>query len=252
MNQKISIGVVAKMLGINIQTLRRWDNNNFLHSNRSGILSYRYYTEDQIEDFLSNNYKYLEKTSREWAFNEKPPRILSRFHCPDKSIFKARLSKLELLLSRDKCLGIDYKFSLVTSIIGEIGNNSFDHNIGSWTDTIGIFFGYNLIEKKIILADRGQGLLTTLKRVKKKLSTHKAAVKVAFTEYISGRYPESRGNGLKYVRKVIEGTDNAKLKSLKLYFQSGNAQISIKHNSDILDIKKIKSFNKGCFALISY
>ncbi len=253
MNDKISIGAVAEILGVNIQTLRRWDEDGSLKSHRSEALAHRYYTEDQIEDFLSNSYKYLLETSQKWASDDEPVKLPSRFHCSDKSIFKARLSKLELLLSKDKYLGVDYKFSLVTSIIGEIGNNSFDHNIGRWSDTAGVFFGYNLIEKKIILADRGQGILATLKKVKTELSTHKEALKVAFTEYVSGRAPESRGNGLKYVREVIEGkTEPVKVETLELYFQSGDAEVFIKNNSENLDIKNVENFNKGCFALLYY
>lgn len=253
MNEKISIGVVAEMLGVNIQTLRRWDDDGSFKSNRSEALAHRYYTEDQIEDFLSNNYKYLVGVSRKWAFNDVPTRIPSRFHCPDKSIFKARLSKLELLLSKDKYLGVDYKFSLVTLVVGEIGNNSFDHNIGSWSDTRGVFFGYNLDERKIVLADRGQGILTTLKRVKTELSTHKEALKVAFTEYISGRSPESRGNGLKTVRTVVEGKNTKeKIETLALFFQSGNAETFIKYGDDDLVIKNSENFNRGCFAELHY
>ena len=228
MNSKISIGTIAEMLGVNIQTLRRWDDDGTLKSNRSNELTHRYYTEAQLEEFLSNNYEYLEKTSRKWAFNKKPTIILNRFHCPDRSIFKARLSKLSFLLSKNEELNINYKSSMIISVIGEIGNNSFDHNLGSWEDDIGIFFGYNLVEKKIILADRGQGLLKTLKRIKPKLSTHESAIKVAFTEYVSGRAPESRGNGLKYVRRIIE----TETETLELYLQSGDAEIRIKRDSD--------------------
>lgn len=253
MSEKITISVAAEMLGVSIQTLRRWDKNGFLKANRAGEIAYRYYTEGQIEDFLSDNYKYLEGASRQWAFNKEPTRILSRFHCPDKSIFKARLSKLELLLSREEYLKVDYRFSLVTLIVGEIGNNSFDHNIGHWSDTAGVFFGYNMEERKIILADRGQGLLTTLKRVKEQLLTDKEALNVAFTEYVSGRAPESRGNGLKTVRRIIEAkTEKIKIETLILTFQSGDAEVFIEHNGDSLDIKNVKTLNKGCFALLSY
>jgi len=97
MSEKIPIGVASEMLGVSIQTLRRWDNENFFEPNRSGELTHRYYTEGQIEDFLSDNHKYLAEIAQKWAFGDKPTRLPSRFHCPDKSIFKARLSKLELL-----------------------------------------------------------------------------------------------------------------------------------------------------------
>lgn len=258
MNEKIPIGVVSQMLGVNIQTLRRWDDDGSLNPDRSASLAHRYYTENQIGDFLSNNYKYLEKASREWAFGESPTRIISKFHCPDKSIFKARLSRLELLLSRDEYLSVDYKFSLVTSIVGEIGNNAFDHNIGMWPDATGVFFGYSLSERKIILADRGQGILTTLVRVKPELLNHKEALRVAFTEYISGRAPENRGNGLKFVREVIVGKSYddtvpaVKIETLGLDFQSGDGKVIIKYDSDDLNIQNVEDSNKGCFILLKY
>ena len=57
--------------------------------------------------------------------------------------------------------------------------------------------------RKIVLADRGQGILTTLKRVRPELINSSEAMRLAFTETISGRYPETRGNGLKFVRSII-------------------------------------------------
>ena len=47
------------------------------------------------------------------------------------------------------------------AVAGEIGNNSFDHNLGNWADMIGIFFYYDEKTHTIILADRGQGVLVT-------------------------------------------------------------------------------------------
>jgi len=255
MSKILPIGIVAEMLGVTLQTLRRWDSQGILKSNRSGALTHRHYTEDQIEDFLSYNYKYLMEAGRKWAFSDEPTVLPSRFYCLDKSIFKARLSKLESLLAKDSILEKDFKFSLIILVVGEIGNNSFDHNLGNWPDARGVFFGYNLDERKIILADRGQGILTTLKRVKKELSSDKKALETAFTEYISGRSPERRGNGLKTVKDVVEGKypkEKEKLKTLVLLFQSGDAETTIKFGDKKLIIKNNKNFNRGCFAEIYY
>ncbi len=84
-------------------------------------------------------------------------------------------------------------FSLLVSVAGEIGNNSFDHNLGLWPDTPGVFFGYDLNKKQIVLADRGVGVLKTLKRVRPGLARDADALEVAFTEVISGRAPERQG-----------------------------------------------------------
>ena len=137
-------------------------------------------------------------------------------------------------------------FSLLTSIAGEIGNNSYDHNLGQWPDTPGIFFGYDLNKKQIVLADRGLGILETLKRVKPELKDHKQALEVAFTEIISGRTPEARGNGLKYVKKVI--SEN----TINLFFQTGDAKLILNGGSADLKIETAEKNIRGCIALITY
>jgi hypothetical protein len=92
--------------------------------------------------------------------------------------------------------------SLVTAVAGEIGNNSFDHNLGNWPDIPGLFFGYDLSKRVVVLADRGVGIRSTLSRVRPDLKDDAAALTVAMTEFVSGRTPEQRGNGLKFVRTV--------------------------------------------------
>ena len=135
--------------------------------------------------------------------------------------------------------------SLLVAITGEIGNNSFDHNLGNWPDMPGIFFGYDINKKEIVLADRGQGILKTLQRVVPDLNNCRDALSIAFTEVISGRSPEERGNGLKFVRKIVFKNP------IDLFFQSGDCQLEIKQNIDI-DIEKSKKFIKGCIAIIKF
>jgi len=129
-------------------------------------------------------------------------------------------------------------YPLISAITGEIGNNSFDHNLGNWPDAPGTFFAYNLNKRQIVLADRGQGVLVTLKRARPGLSDHKNALRVAFTEIVSGRAPEYRGNGLKFVSNVV--IDN----KISLFFQTGDAQLRIQKDDSVLSIKK----NKRLFA----
>jgi len=244
MNNKLGIDEVAKLLDINLETLRRWDKNNVLKAYRDTPTSHRYYFDNDIGNFLLDNFKYLHKIAIKWAFGQKPIDIPSNFYCVYSYLFKARLDTLSGLLQKKHDMG--HLFTLVVSIIGEIGNNSFDHNMGNWPDIPGIFFGYNMEEKKIILIDRGQGILTTLKRVKSELNNHKDALRVAFTEILSGRKPEKRGNGLKYVKKIIKNN-----KQMKLRFQSGNAIVNI-DNINGLVIKNTNNFMQGCFAMLEY
>jgi len=137
-------------------------------------------------------------------------------------------------------------FSLLVSAAGEIGNNSYDHNLGQWPDIPGIFFGYDLNKKQIVLADRGVGILETLKRVRPNLKNHKEALETAFTEVISGREPEARGNGLKYVKKII--SENP----INLFFRTGDARLALNGNSSNLNMENVKENIRGCLALISY
>lgn len=137
-------------------------------------------------------------------------------------------------------------FPLIVAIAGEIGNNSFDHNLGNWPDTPGIFFGYDINKRNIVLADRGLSILATLKRVKSDLKTDTQAIEVAFTEVISGRAPENRGNGLKFVRKVI--SENP----IGLIFRTGDAELILPKDSSELNIRPSPEPFRRCLAFITF
>lgn len=245
MKKFISIGEAAKILNVSIDTLRRWDKTGILRSYRlGGERGHRYYDETDLTLFGID----ILEEARNWATSSVPHEPENDFYCIDSSVFQAKLGKLE---NRIKIIpGLENEFSLITSSVGEIGNNSFDHNIGSWPDIRGIFFAYNLEKRKIILADRGQGVLTTLKRVRPDLKTDGEALLLAFTEKISGRAPESRGNGLKYVKRAI--TQDSNEIEIKLFFQTGDAELFLKKGDKDLDIKKSKKPFRGCLALITF
>lgn len=96
------------------------------------------------------------------------------------------------------------------------------------------------------MADRGLGIFYTLKKVLPRLSTNAEALKVAFTETISGRAPENRGNGLKFVRNVV--TQNA----LTLFFQTGNAVLNLDQNNIDVIIEETDESIRGCLAVVQY
>ncbi|MEK7566296.1 MAG: MerR family DNA-binding transcriptional regulator [Patescibacteria group bacterium] len=236
----IPISEAAARLGLSIDTLRRWDESGKLRATRKSPGGTRYYSEKNLDIFLHE----LFKMAYEWATNSESTEIPSPFYSPDSSIFQARLIKMQnLLANMPSATNI---LSLLVAITGEIGNNSFDHNIGNWPDKAGIFYGYDANKGEIVLADRGLGILKTLQRVRPELNSHKDALRVAFTEMISGRAPEERGNGLKFVRKVI--TENP----INLQFQSGDAELIISKESSDLDITKSKQSLRGCIALIKF
>ena len=234
----LNIREAAQFLGVSVDTLRRWDKSGKLVAIRKVRGAHRYYTLEDLKMFSSD----LIKLANEWVLSGGE--ISSDFHCSNSAVFQTRLIKMqEEMLSLGKERGF---VSLVGAISGEIGNNSYDHNLGNWPDVPGVFFGYDIHKGIIVLGDRGVGILKTLSRVRPSLVTHEEAVNVAFTETISGRAPEKRGNGLKFVRKVI--SENP----ISLSFQTGDAGLQIEKESADLSIVKVKNKIRGCFAIIRF
>jgi len=238
-NKLLSVGEVAKLLGVSIDTLRRWDTSGRLPSIRSGPKGHRYYNQLDIDQYLQK----IDAIARNWTEAIQPQEPNSDMYCQTRDTFQARLEILESKLS--KTLPIE-TVSLVTAISGEIGNNSFDHNLGNWPDIPGIFFSYSLREQKVVLADRGLGVLATLKRVRANLATSSEALKVAFTETISGRFPEARGNGLKFVRSIIVKNP------FSLYFQTQDAMLNLKQGDSELLVELADKTIHGCLAIIEF
>jgi len=240
----LTISQASEIIGVSIQTLRRWDDSGKLSPVRKKATGHRYYRKDDIENYIKNNLKDQFKLAKNWVFNDTGLEPHSDFYCRDSSVFQARLIKLENELSKLKRLG--KTFPLISAIVGEIGNNSFDHNLGNWPDVPGIFFSYDLKKGKVVLADRGQGVLETLKKVKPELKNHQDALYTAFTEVISGRAPEHRGNGLKFVKDVVINNE------ISLVFQTGNAMLKIQKNDADIRIKKTITNFRGCLTLIEF
>ncbi|MCK5123487.1 MAG: hypothetical protein KAQ87_05085 [Candidatus Pacebacteria bacterium] len=186
----------------------------------------------------------LEKLAYEWTTTvvDNIDRT-SDYYCQTSDVFRSRSDKMLGDLLKTNNLAEEESY-LISAMVGEIGNNSFDHNLGRWPDVAGIFFGCNITDDKvkIVLADRGQGVLKTLKQVKPALANDVEALQVAFTERISGRAPENRGNGLKFVRKNIKNI------KMHLIFISGNAQAEL---NEKMKIQEQEENIKGCLAILS-
>lgn len=186
----------------------------------------------------------LEKLAHEWATTAaNKVNVTSDYYCKSRDVFQARLDKMLGDFFRAKIMSENETY-LIFAMAGEIGNNSFDHNLGKWPDIMGIFFSYEVINKKvrIVLADRGQGVLKTLKQIKPELANDAEALQVAFTEKISGRAPENRGNGLKFVK------ENVKNGKMRLIFISGNARAEL---NEKMEIRTRKENIRGCLAVLS-
>jgi len=236
--QLLKISEAAEILGVSIDTLRRWDESGKLVAIKKDAGTHRYYREKDLEIFASD----LMKFATEWI--EDGVEFPGTFYCATSSIFNARLTKMEYTLMQKP--GFEKLYSLITLITGEIGDNSFAHNLGKWPDTAGIFFGYNLEKCIIVLADRGLGILETLRQVRPELPNHVKAVEVAFTEFISSRAPEKRGNGLKLVREVV--TDHP----FGLFYTSGDAEVRMKGTNKIFRVTRGERIVRGCLAKIEF
>jgi len=225
-------------LGVSIDTLRRWDKSGKLPAKRSEG-GHRYYSQLDLELFKQDIFALAESWIQGSA--REPESV---FYCPTVSEFKGRLSKLQSALEKIPDLK-DY-YSLVVGVVGEIGNNSFDHNLGNWPDIPGIFFSCDTNKRQIALADRGQGVLRTLKKVWPDVKNDEDALRIAFTEKISGRSPEARGNGLKFVLGVVLS------RPVELEFYSGGAKATVGNGVKKLVISKTDLYYSGCLALIRF
>lgn len=141
--------------------------------------------------------------ARRWCASIlRPAESPAEFLCETRDVFLARLSRLGSFaragLKEDE-------LPLAISVAGEVGNNCFDHNLGNWRDVPGCWFEAQATGGRlwVCIADRGQGVFRSLTRVDPTIPDEQAALVAAFEKVISGRAPENRGNGLKFVRNII-------------------------------------------------
>lgn len=159
------------------------------------------------------------------------------YFCLTRDIFQARIDSYALQTTK----------YLESAIIGEIGNNTFDHNFDYAEGHLrGTYLNLEEFKNTVILADFGRGIRKSLEKVYQ-AKDDKDAIEIAFTQQISGRAPEQRGNGLKFV------LENVKKKNWSLYFQSGtgcciitNANVTFNtSNTDIIGCLAILVFDGG-------
>ncbi len=236
----LSVKEASRYLGVTESTLRRWDNDGTFKATFISPGKHRYYG---LSD-LGKRTKGIFRLAQEWVAPGTPDLIAPDFYCSTSDHFKARHEKMAHEI--DTHASWQDIGSLISSAAGEIGNNSFDHNLGNWPDMPGTFFAYDLGKRMIVLADRGVGILATLRSIRPSLQTHEEALRVAFTEILTSRVSEHRGNGLKYVRDALM------LAHANLTFQSGDTMFDIRKNQPEFTIKKIDTLIQGSLALITF
>ena len=115
---------------------------------------------------------------------------------------------------------------LVVALIGELGNNVFDHNSGNWpTDIAGCFItAQNYPKKKcleLVIGDPGIGFLGSLKSNYPDLEEDISAIRLGLSGK-TGRINERRGNGLKFIQKwTLDRFDGSML------IHSGNGLVTV-------------------------
>lgn len=236
----LSIREAAQYLGVTETTLRRWHNDGSFKASFLTPGGHRHYALSDLE----KKTKGLFRLAEEWAASDNPELPESDFYCSTSDRFKTRHERMAHEI--DAHISWQAFGSLIASAAGEIGNNSFDHNLGNWPDTPGVFFSYDLGKRVVVLADRGVGILATLRLVRPKLKTHEEALHVAFTEVLTSRASEHRGNGLKFVKEALTAA------RADLQFQSGNAIVSLHKDKSAFAIKQTERFIRGSLALIKF
>ena len=241
-NKKIRIGEAAKLLGVSVKTLRNWEKSGKLKALRTDG-GQRYYDEEVLKRYSLD----FETLGLAWTSSEQVPALSEEHYCERQDRFTSRLTKMSSVLLQSLGQESEELVSLVTLIAGEIGDNSFAHNIGNWPDMPGIFYAYDTEKRLIVLADRGRGVRATLKNARPNIASDEEALRIAFTEIVSGRAPEQRGNGLKVVRQVAEKND-----TIGLEFQSGLALAEIPKVSGHLKIKMTNKNIRGTYTIIRF
>lgn len=237
----LKIGDAAKFLGITPQTLRNWAESGKLPPDFVSPGGHRFYRHQTLEQLTTN----LGALAERWATSPTPTTLDPEQYCQTRDVFESRVRSFEhTLASLPDLAGLA---PVIAAAIGEIGNNAFDHNIGNWPDEPGIFFAYDLHKRHVVVADRGRGLLATLQRVKPSLQTDAEALYTAFHEVLSGRAPEERGNGLKFVRNKVVRKFN-----LPFSFQSGNAALIYDPTVGDLVPKRVFRPLRGTFAVLAF
>ena len=143
--------------------------------------------------------------------------------------FNARLTKIRLMF-KNFGMSNDDDINRATVLVGELGNNVFDHNEGLWpTDIRGaIIIGQNYPQLKkieVVIADPGVGFKRSLQLRDPNL-TDINAIKLGLRG-ITGRIGEKRGNGLKLVQNWTINKFNGIVR-----IHSGNGLVIIDKNGE--------------------
>ena len=124
-------------------------------------------------------------------------------HCIYRDEFNARLDRF---ITMFKTFGLsESDAQRATAVVGELGNNVFDHNLGNWPTTIsGCIIAAQHYPKtntiEIAVGDPGIGFYGSLKTAFPNINSDIEAIKLGLAGN-TGRVGEIRGNGLKLIQQ---------------------------------------------------
>lgn len=123
-------------------------------------------------------------------------------HCATSDEFSARLGRFDRMFHG---FGFDDdSVKRATVLLGELGNNAFDHNLGNWpTDVSGVFIAAQnypkLRQVEVAVGDPGVGFRASLRNAFPDLPNDVEAIKKGLAGF-TGRIGEKRGNGLRVIQ----------------------------------------------------
>ena len=85
-----------------------------------------------------------------WVQAPVPVQLPLEYYCETRDLFQARLDKMTNLLLQNKQFPESETY-LISALAGEMGNNSFDHNLGNWPDLPGVLFNYDISSDRKLL-----------------------------------------------------------------------------------------------------
>lgn len=146
---------------------------------------------------------FIEPLKRREINEKETPNVHEILHCEFRDAFEARLSSKIRIMFKNFGLDADDE-ERATSLVGELGNNVFDHNDGQWpTDVRGaiILAQHNPTKRQIevVVADPGIGFSGSLKAVEPSIKSDIEAIQLGLRG-VTGRIGEPRGNGLKIIQ----------------------------------------------------
>ena len=139
-----STGQFAKLLGVSVKTLQRWDREGNLKSKRTPT-GRRYYTEDQLNGFIGHRVRQLERVTVAYY------RVSSQAQKPDLKNQKARLEEFCIAkgISVDDWIeeiggGLNFKRPKFLRLVDDIVSGRIERLVIAHKDRL-VRFGFDLL-----------------------------------------------------------------------------------------------------------